>query len=62
MLEPALRAVSVRWFVWPGTMSTLPSSAGSQKLWMTSSDVSVTSTFRPTGIRNSLAVTTPASG
>ena len=42
--------------VLPGIMSSLPESAGTQKLCSTSFERSRTSTVRPTGMRSSLAV------
>ena len=52
--------------VWVGITSTLPANRGIQKLWMTSSLSSFTTTDVSTGTRNSLAVVIvfppPASG
>jgi hypothetical protein len=44
----------------PGTMSILPASAGTQKLWITSALASARYTGRPVGMRISLAVITSA--
>ena len=45
-----------------GSMSSLPCSSGTQKLWMTSADVSRSSTGSPTGMWISLATVTSSSG
>ena len=45
-----------------GSRSSLPCSSGTQKLWMTSADVSRSSTGSPTGMCSSLATVTPCVG
>ena len=44
-----------------GSMSSLPCSSGTQKLWMTSAEVSVSSTGSPAGMWISLATVTSPS-
>ncbi len=46
----------------PGITSSLPASFGGQKLWITSSEVSLRATGLPAGMCSSLAVTTPRPG
>jgi len=43
-------------FVLPGSVSILPPSCGTQMLWMTSAEMALIRTSRPTGIRISFAV------
>ena len=47
---------------WPGIRSFLPCRFGTQKLWITSTERSVSSTGRPTGMWISFAVAKPRAG
>ena len=49
-------------FGWPGSMSTFLFSSGTQKLWTTSAEVSLTFTGVFTGMWISLAVTAVVPG
>src|ERR1017187_9815244 len=57
---PGLLAVNQRVEYLPGTTSDLVRNAGTKKLWITSSDVMVSFTARPTGTCSSLISRCPS--
>src|SRR5688572_12951497 len=59
---PGSDASTQRSLVRPGTMSILPMSRGTQKLWMTSLELICKSTGSPAGIRISFTSENPCSG